>query len=402
MARFQFRAVRLEGETLDGEREAPDLAALRAQLQHEGLLVLELRPAGGLRARLRARARRRLGRAEVTALTRQLATLLESGMALDRALQILIELAAAGPTTRVLGDLQQRVRGGASFSTALAEQDGQFSRLYVSMVRAGEAGGALDRVLGSLADYLERIAELRQTVISALVYPAILVTVAGLTVALLLIFVVPQFAGLFADMGATLPRSTRILIGLGELLRDHWWVLLCLPAPIALALERWLEDPARRVRLDRRLLGLPLAGALLWRLETARLCHTLATLLGNGLPLAGALDLAREVVTNRALAERLEAAGDELRRGRGLAGPLARHQALPPLALQMVRVGEESGGLEPVLAKVATIYDRETRAAVQRLLALLEPALILGLGVVVAGIILSILGAILGANALVV
>lgn len=401
MPKFLYKAVKLDGEAVEGEIEAPNEAAVVRQLQGEGLIPLETRSAGGLRARLIRTRRRRLSQKEIGILTREMATLLEAGMTLDRSLQILIDLSHTEHLTRVLTDLQERVRGGSPFSSALDAQDGQFPRLYINMVRAGEASGALDQVLDRLADYLERVAELRQTVTSALVYPSILLFVSGLSVILLLVFVVPQFTVLFQDMGAALPLSTQIVVGAGDLFRNYWWAMLVVLAVIAVVLERWLQDEEVRNRLDHRVLGLPLVGDLVWKMETARLCHTLAALLKNGLPLLSALNLAKEVVANRRISGLLDEAADDLKHGRGLAAPLARLQALPDLALQMIRVGEESGALDGMLDKVAGIYERETRSSVQSMLTLLEPVLIIGLGVVVAGIIISILMAILGANELV-
>jgi general secretion pathway protein F len=401
LPKYLYKAVKLDGEPVEGELEAPDEATVVRQLQAEGLIPLETRSAGGLRARLARTRRRRLSQKEIGILTRELATLLEAGMTLDRSLQILIDLSDAEHLLRVLSDLQDRVRGGATFSSALEAQEGQFQRLYINMVRAGEASGALDQVLDRLADYLERVAELRQTVTSALVYPSILLFVAGLSVILLLVFVVPQFTVLFEDMGAALPLPTQIVVAAGDLFRNYWWAMLVALAVIAVILERWLQDEQVRTRLDHRILGLPLFGDLVWKMETARLCHTLAALLKNGLPLLNALNLAKEVVSNRKIAGLLDEASDDLKHGRGLAGPLVRLQALPDLALQMIRVGEESGALDGMLAKVAGIYERETRTSVQGMLTLLEPVLIIGLGVIVAGIIISILMAILGANELV-
>lgn len=401
MPKFLYKAVKLDGEAVEGELEAPNEAEVIRRLQADGLIPLQTRSAGGLRARLIRTRRRRLSQKEIGILTRELATLLEAGMTLDRSLQILLDLSHAEHLTRVLADLQERVRGGAPFSVALDAQDGQFPRLYINMVRAGEASGALDQVLDRLADYMERVAELRQTVTSALVYPSILLFVSGLSVILLLVFVVPQFTVLFQDMGAALPLPTQIVVGAGDLFRNYWWAMLVALAVIAVVLERWLQNEEVRDRLDHRILDLPLVGDLVWKMETARLCHTLAALLKNGLPLLNALNLAKEVVANRKISGLLDEAGDDLKHGRGLAGPLARLQALPDLALQMIRVGEESGALDGMLAKVAGIYERETRASVQSMLTLLEPVLIIGLGVVVAGIIISILMAILGANELV-
>jgi len=398
---YAFKAVKPDGEAVEGDREASDEAALVRQLQAEGLIPIQTRPAGGLRLQIGGKRRRGLTQKEIGVLTRELATLLEAGLTLDRSLQILVGLTGEEHLVRVLSDLQERVRGGSSFSAALEQQGGQFPRLYVNMVRAGEASGALDQVLARLADYLERTAELRETITSALVYPAILLVVAGLSVILLLVFVVPQFTVLFDDMGAALPLPTRIVVGAGDLFRNYWWAMLAGVALVAVAVEHRLKRPEVRERFDRRLLATPLFGDLVWKLETARFCHTLATLLKNGLPLLSALNLAKEVVGNRKLAGLMDEAAEDLKHGRGLAEPLSRREVLPQLAMQMIRVGEESGALDGMLAKVAEIYDRETRSSVRGLLTLLEPVLIIGLGIVVAGIIISILMAILGANDLV-
>lgn len=401
MPRYAYKAVRPDGEAIEGEMEAPDEAAVIQRLQQDGLIPLQARRAGGLRDSLTRRRVPGLTAKEIGILTRELATLLEAGLTLDRSLQILIELSPEERIARVLEDLQNRVRGGATFSSALEEQGGQFPRLYINMVRAGEASGALDAVLARLADYLERTAELRETVTSALVYPAILLVVAGLSVILLLVFVVPQFAVLFSDMGAALPLPTRIVMGLGDLFRDYWWAMLAVVALLAVLIEKALQHPEMRDRFDARVLRLPLFGDLLWKLETARFCHTLSTLLKNGLPLLNALTLAKEVVVNRQLSGRLAEAGEDLKHGRGLAEPITRREILPQMALQMIRVGEESGSLDAMLGKVAEIYDKETQASVKRLLTLLEPVLIIGLGLVVAGIIISIIVPILGANQLI-
>lgn len=402
MASFFYKAVRMDGEALEGQIEAADEAAVIRQLQQEGLIPLSTRRAGGVRDQLYSQRRRQnLTAKEIGGLTRELSTLLEAGLTLDRSLQILIELGDQERIIRVLGDLQNRVRGGATFSAALEQQGGQFPRLYINMVRAGESSGALDAVLGRLAEYLEKTADLRDTVISALVYPLILLVVAGLSVILLLVFVVPQFAVLFQDMGAALPLPTRIVMGVGDFFRDFWWALLALIAVIAVLLEKALAKPEVRDRFDSRVLRLPLFGDLIWKLETARFCHTLATLLKNGLTLLSALNLAKEVVNNRKLVELMTEAGEDLKHGRGLAQPFTQREILPQMALQMIRVGEESGALDTMLAKVASIYDKETQSSVKRLLTLLEPALIIGLGVVVAGIIISIIVPILGANELV-
>jgi general secretion pathway protein F len=402
MPSYHYKAVRLDGEAVEGQIEAQDEGDVIRHLQKEGLIPLSARRAGGLRDQIfSGRRRQNLNIKEIGAMTRELATLLEAGLTLDRSLQILIELGDEERVNRILEDLQARVRGGSTFSAALELQGGQFPRLYINMVRAGETSGALDGVLARLAEYLERTADLRDTVVSALVYPLILLVVAGLSVILLLVFVVPQFAVLFQDMGAALPLPTRIVMGVGDFFRDFWWALLILIAVVAILIEKALAKPEVRDRFDSRVLRLPLFGDLIWKLETARFCHTLSTLLKNGLTLLSALNLAKEVVGNRKLAGLMSQASEDLKHGRGLAQPFTQREILPQMALQMIRVGEESGALDAMLAKVAAIYDKETQSSVKRLLTLLEPALIIGLGVVVAGIIISIIVPILGANELV-
>ena len=335
---------------------------------------------------------------DIGIITRELATLLEAGLTLDRSLQFLLDLTREEHLRQVLSDLQERVRGGATFSSALEAQDGQFARLYVNMVRAGEASGALDQVLVRLADYLERTAELRETVTSALVYPTILLVVAGLSVIMLLIFVVPQFTVLFEDMGEALPLPTQIVVGIGDLFRKYWWAMLTVIAIVALMLERWLQNPQVRERFDHRVMGLPLIGDLIWKLETARFCHTLSTLLKNGLPLLNALTLAKEVVSNRKLAGLLDEAGEDLKRGRGLAEPLASREVLPQMAMQMIRVGEESGSLDEMMLELAKVFDSHVQSGVKRGLTLLEPILILGMGFIIGLIIIAILMGILSVN----
>lgn len=401
MPLYIYKAVRLDGQVQEGELEAADEAALTGRLQKDGLIPLKIRAAGGLSAYLSQRGKKRITEKDVSIITRELATLLEAGMPLDRSLQILIELTAEEHIQALLDDIQERVRGGDTFSQALEEHGSVFSRLYINMVRAGEASGALEAALARLSEYLERSGELQDSIKSALVYPTILMVVAGMSLVLLLVFVVPQFSSLFEDMGEALPTPTKVVIALGDLFRNYWWAMLSFFALAAIGVQKWLERPGVREQLDRRLMATPLIGDLIWKLETARFCHTLSTLLENGMPLLGALRLAKEVVGNRQIAAKLQEIPDELKRGKGLAEPLMEKEVLPKMALQMIRVGEESGSMEKMLEKVATLYDRDTRSAVQRLLTLLEPIMIIGLGVMVAGIIISILMAILSANELV-
>jgi general secretion pathway protein F len=403
---FSYKAINSSGETVTGSLDTGDELGAVRKLQEQGLMPLEVYQGDPKKSLLdiklfSAASKRGFAHKKLIYFTRELATLLDAGMTLDRSLQILIELSDDQDLTLLIGEIRENVHSGSTFSDALKSQGGDtFPILYVSMVKAGEAGGALQDVLVSLADYLERTEELRDSVRSALIYPALLLAVAGISVAVLLMFVVPQFQQMFDDMGKALPVSTQIVIFMGNLLRDYWWLMLGGFFVLVAVIKKMLADPVVRSRWDKRILTMPLLGELFSKIETARFTRTLATLLENGLPVQKALQLAREVIKNREISSGLKTAIEKLERGGGLSGPLTEGRVLPPLALQMIKVGEESGSLETMLKKVANVYDGEVKTSIKRVLTMLEPILIIGLGIIVAGIIISILMAILGANEL--
>lgn len=401
MAIFLYKAVSRDGETQEAEREAADEGALVAALQAEGLIPIWVRPAeaGGFSLGLFRSGRVRFGHKDVALFTRELLTLLQAGLPLDRALNVLLDLTAKEPKLHGLIDrILKLVKGGAQLSDALDAQAGVFSRFYVNLVRAGEAGGALDVVLERLSEYLERTKELRDTVVTALIYPMILLVMAVVSLMVLLLFVVPQFMELFESAGKELPVPTQIVIGLAEGLRGYWWLMALVVTGIVVLLKTQLADPRYRPGWHKRLLWAPLVGDLVRKIETSSFSRTLATLLQNGVPLLTSLSIVRETLNNVAAAERLEIAVVSVKEGSGLAAPMAEVGWLPTLAVQMIKLGEESGHLPDMLERVANTYDKEVRTAVQRLLALLEPILIVGLGIVIAGIIASILMAILSVN----
>ena len=398
MPQFSYKAVRANGEVVEGEMEASDEASLVSQLQADGLMPIRTGRAGsGLKGLFRSR-KPRVDQEQILHFTREVATLLEAGLTLDRALQILADLSDDEALVRMIESIREKVQGGATLSSALEAQGKIFTPLYISMVKAGEAGGVLHNVLEKLAEYLERSQELRESVRSALTYPTILLVVAGLSVIGLLVGVVPQFSQMFADMGKSLPLPTQIVVAIGDTLTHYWWMILSGLLLFAAFASQHFAKPEVKARWDARLLRWPLLGDLIAKVETARLTRTLGILLHNGLPLLAALNLVKDVINNTEIKASISDAADSLKRGKGLADPLIEDGVLPPLALQMIKVGEESGDLEPMLNKVADVFDNEVRASVKRLLTLLEPALIVGLGLIVAGIIVSIMLAILGAN----
>lgn len=394
MALFRYKALSTAGETLEGQMEAASAEEVVVRLQEQGHLPVEARradEAGGGAAWGGLFRRREFDEAQVLQFTQQLATLLGAGQPLDRALGILLELPDSPEARRVVERVREAVRGGAPLSTALEQQHGVFSRLYVNLVRAGEAGGSVHEALKRLADYLERSARLRGRVINALIYPVILVVMVFASVGFLMAVVVPQFQVLFESLNAELPWYSKAVLDLSLFVRDWWWALLLALGLLGLWLASRLRQPAARRALDARLLRMRLVGDLVARLDTARLARTLGTLVRNGVPLLGALNLSRPVLSNRILDEALAAAAEEVKTGSGLGYALGRQKVFPRLAVQMVQVGEESGELDTMLLKVADTFDLETGNALDRLMAALVPALTVLMTAVVAVIILSVL-----------
>lgn len=394
MPLYRYKALNSRGETLDGQMEAASDAEVVLRLQEQGHLPVEARLAseGGGEGAFRALFKPRAFSGErLVQFTQQLATLLGAGQPLDRALTILLDLPDDEAARRTITDVRDQVRGGTSLSTALERQHGTFSRLYINMVRAGEAGGSLQDTLQRLADYLERSRALRGRVLNALIYPAILIVMVGLALLFLLGYVVPQFGVMYESLDAELPFFTKIVLGLGELVRDWWIVLLAVPSLAALWLDRRLRNPAFRAAFDDWLLRQKVAGPLVARIETARLARTLGTLLKNGVPLIAAMGIGRNVLGNRALAADVEAAGEEVKNGVALSTALARGKRFPRLALQMVQVGEESGALDAMLLRTADTFEAETGQALDRMLAALVPVITLLLAVVVMVVILAVL-----------
>ncbi len=405
MPSFYYKAVNLQGETFEGEMVADKQSMVVARLQEKSLMPIQIEL-------LSAKQQKKISQAktgkvktkvkfdDVVQFTQQLATLLNAGLPLDRCLQTLVDLADKPEVVILLQQIQEEVRGGASLAVAVESHRAVFGRFYVNMIKAGEAGIAMDQVLSSLAEFLERSKELKETVKSALIYPMVLLTVAGLSVILLLTFVVPQFTQMFEDAGQALPIPTQIVIAMGEGLQQYWWLLLWIIVGIAYYFKQQFANPKSRYFWDKQLLQLPLVGDLMAKIEVARFSRTLGTLLSNGVPLLTGLAIIKEIIGNLVLAESIAQVTRSVKEGKGLTRPLAQVKVFPKFALQMLSVGEETGHLDAMLIKVADVYDQEVKLSVQRLLALLEPALILGLGITIAGIIFSILLAILSVNEL--
>jgi len=390
MAHFKYRALDAEGTSQQGSIEAADQQAAVSQLQKRGLLVLQVDALGGPGLR-RALNRGALNGAALVSFTQQLATLLGAGQPLERSLGILLKQTHEPKTRALIERIREQVKAGKPLSQALEEEGGQFSTLYISMVRAGEAGGALENTLRQLSDYLERSQVLRGEVINALIYPAFLVVGVLGSLALLLAYVVPQFVPIFRDLGVPIPLITQVILVLGEFLSA--WGLVVLASIIVLI---WgsaiaLRDPARRLRNDRRLLSVKIIGPLLQRIEAARLARTLGTLLSNGVALLQALLIVRQVCSNRAIVAQVEQATEWVKGGGTLASAFGQQPLLPELAIQMIDVGEQAGELDSMLLKVADVFDVEAKRGIDRMLAALVPTLTVVMAVMVAVIMLAIM-----------
>jgi general secretion pathway protein F len=405
MSRYRYTAMDSQGRTAKGELEAADTEQVLRFLRTERLIPIQIAEAAAQKASRRVKwlgkgRDKAVRSADLVGFFQELALLLHAGLPLDRALSAIASQSPHQGLVSLVQRIRDKVRGGSSLAAAMEAQEQVFTRLQIGLIRAGESAGVLEEVLARLAEYSERTQALREQVRAALTYPLILLAVSLISVLALLTYVVPQFQTMFADAEAQLPLATQVVIFLGNGLKQYGWLLVLLGAGLFLLVRRAYAKPRSRLAMDGYLLQAPLLGTLLRQMETARLCRTLGTLVRNGVTLLSALGIAQEGLGNRAMAAGLGPVVSGLKSGSGLAGPLAKAEILPPLAIHMLQVGEESGQLDTMLFRVAELYERETDRSVKRMLSLLEPALILGLGVLIGGIIMSILLAIVSINQL--
>ena len=403
MPLFEYKAVSPSGETVRGTMEAASMDMVVLKLQEAGNIPLHARESGsgGFSLSNLRLGRRGMNTREVGQFTQQLSTLLGAGLPLDRSLHVLMELSENERVERTVRDIRDRVREGGSLSDALEEQHGAFNRLFINMVRAGEVGGTLDVTLSRLTDYLERSRDLKDSVISALIYPILLLLLAAGSLILLLVYVIPQFTPIFEDLGGDLPLITKIVLGVGAILQNFWWAIILLTVLVVWQFRRMLADQEKRFAWDGRVLATKWIGDLVGKLETARFTRTLGTLLSNGVPLLSALSIARNVISNTVLRKDLNDAAQEVKTGGGLATNLASGGRFPRLALQMISVGEETGQLDTMLMKVSDTYDIEVRNTIERLLSVFTPVVTMLLAMLIGTIVLSVLLAILSINDLV-
>ncbi len=402
MPMFQYKAVSPGGEIKEGLLEGASHSGVISHLQSLGLIPIraaEVTQAGTKASSAPVAAspgfglsgRGKVSQSDLSLITRELATLLRAGLPLDRSMEILIGLAEKQSVSELLTSIRNEVRGGTALSKALDSHRGVFSRFYINMVKAGEAGGSLGNVLMRLADYMERAAELKDSVVSALIYPAILFLVAVSSVLILVVFVVPQFKQIFDQSGKALPLATDLVLTAGIFLRKNWPLILAGVMAVFWLLSRSLSQAESRARWDARFLRWPIMGNLIAKVEMARFSRSLGTLLQNGVPLLTGLAILKETLGNAVFRSAVDIVSRDLKEGRGMAKPMLEAQVFPKLAVQMIGVGEETGKLDEMLFQVADVYDREVSSAIKRALALLEPVMIVGLALLIGFIIMSLL-----------
>ena len=409
MAAFEYRASDRSGSMQQGVESAADLQSAARALRARGLTPIVLKPASSAAfAALEGGSKGfsilgfganadRVTPERVLRFTSELGTLLQAGLPLDRAMKVQIDTAPFGAHRAMMEDILATLKSGRSLTVGLENHDSVFSGFYISMVRSGEASGKLAGVLTELASYLERSRAVRSTIISAMVYPAILAVVATLSVAIMLGYVVPEFESLFEEMGDGLPMLTAIIISLGDLVAGWWWLMAILIGGLVTLVRRWLATQGGRNWLDARALTVPLAGPLIRKFEVSRFARTMGTLLGSGVAILKAADIASGTVGNKVLRQHLNDLAPAIKRGERLSKAM-QPEMFSPLAVQMVMVGEESGKLDAMLLELAQVYEAEVEADVKRALTLLEPAVILGMGGLIAIIIMGILMGILSVN----
>ncbi len=399
MTTYSYKAINTLGETEEGQRDALDEAQMVVLLQADGYIPIKIVPASSRPFWYFLRSQGKLSNKDIVLFTGELATLLESGLPLDRSLLVLMDLTEDNDRlSKMIAKVLEKVKSGTSLADALESQSGAFSKFYLNMVRAGEAGGSLGEVLARLSSYLESAQELQETVSTALIYPVILLLMSLASLFVMLTFVVPQFTEMFASAGKELPVSTQIVVGLAEWLQSYWWLVVGGIVGGVGFMRQQLANPISKKIWDGWFLKVPLFGSIQVNKETANISRTLGTLLGNGVSIVSALVIVRETVDNLVIADAVADIQEQIKQGRHISEALLEKAVFPKMATQMIKMGEETGRLEEMLLRVAGLYDKQLRLAIQRMLALLEPALIITLGLMIGGIIVSILMAILSVN----
>lgn len=398
---YQYQGYRSDGGAATGIIDAENVKVARLKLRKEGVyptnVVEQGQAPGRSREQTPGRIERSIGRSttltatDLALLTRQFATLLVAGLPLVEALGVLVDQAEKKSIKALLADIREQIRGGKALSAVLETYEKDFSPIYVHMVRAGEASGALDQILFRLAEFLEKQLALRNKVTNAMLYPVIMLVIGTVILFFLITFVVPKITLVFAQQKQALPWPTVALMSVSQFFADYWMVLVGLVLGGLYAARRFIRTGAGRMTTDRLILKLPLIGDVARMVSISRLTSTLSTMLASGVQLLDAMDVSKRVMNNRVLEETVETARQNIREGETIADPLKRSGEFPALVTHMIAVGEKSGEMEEMLRRVSQIYDGEVERVIARLTSLMEPIMILAMGAIVLFIVVAIL-----------
>jgi general secretion pathway protein F len=400
MPEYLYKATTLSGQTVEGLMDGKDEETIVQRLHQLGYIPIRIFSTQEKETgfRISSLLPKRIGIRNLLTFTQELSTLVSAGLPIDRSLDILGTLTENGRLREAVKDVLKRVEEGSSLNEALGYHPRIFSKLYINMVKAGESGGFLEMILSRLARYVQSSKELKDYLVSVMIYPLILTFVSGISIAILVTFVIPRFATIFSEMGQALPLPTQIILSFSQFIKGYWWVILGGIALIYLGLKIYTQNEDREWRWDRSKLRWFVIGKLIKKVEVARFSRTLGTLLQSGVSILPALNLVREISQNRAVSRSVAYIHDQLREGKGISKSLEETDVFPPLAVHMIGVGEETGRLDEMLIKVAETYEENFQSSVKRFVALLEPLVILVMGLVVGFIVISILLAVFSIN----
>lgn len=396
---FRYKAVNAHGAYSEGQLDAADTRAAVYRLQSMGLIPVSIEePAGRRSSRSKGISLQRVSRKDILFFTEELSTLIHAGLPLDRSLTIAAELASKPALRNVIHDVLNQIKAGKSLAESLSVHSRYFSRLYVNMVRAGEAGGVLDVILQRLVEFERSADELRSYLISALIYPVLLTGVGVASIGILLYFVIPKFASIFAEMGAAIPPATMAMLWLSAVTRSYWWVALASVAAIIAAIRYCIGTSWGRRTWDALKLRLPMLGSTILKMEMARFARTLGTLMASAVPLIAGVRIVQDIANNKIVAEGISRIAEGAKRGEGVSRPMREAGVFPGLAIHLVEVGEETGRLDVMLLQVADVYEKDVKTSIKALTSVFEPAIILVMGIIVGTVVLSMLMAIFSIN----
>ena len=390
---FAYKVRDQAGKLIEGQLEADDATLVVGKLRQMGYtpITVEAKTENKLKADIKIPGfGPKVKMKDVAVFSRQFAVMINSGLSLIRALAILAEQTENQELGRVAGEIRLDVEKGVSLSAALAKHPKVFSRLYIAMVRSGEVGGVLDAVLMRLADTIEKQVELRRKVKSAMTYPVVALSICLLISAAMLLFIVPQFKAIYVDLGGELPLPTRVLISLSDMLKSYFPIVILLFGVAIFFFKRWIKTEKGRIAFDAFKLRVPVFGVLTRKTALARFSRTLAALTRSGVGILEALDIVAETAGNETVSIALRETQNAVKRGDTLARPLEQHEVFPAMVTQMIAVGEETGALDEMLDKIADFYDQEVTATVDALTSLIEPLMIVVMGTIVGGMIISL------------